>query len=264
MSLPPDPFLFLMSPGRGRAAFSSPAISTKRAPHRLRRRGKWGPQRRPDPRTDVAVSRNASYTRRMAEARKTVTVVFADVSGSTALGERLDPEAPRRVMQRYFAEAQAALERHGGTVEKFIEREAVPPRSSHRVGRRLPWHVGTRAVQVGSLGASRESAHTRQAIKPTRGFEPRTPSLRVMDCCPRGSAPVTSSPLATRIPRTGADWSGLEVTGEDNPVDGWWTSARLSAWRTPGPCHGEASWRGGARRAAQSKGQSAARVVRLA
>jgi class 3 adenylate cyclase/tetratricopeptide (TPR) repeat protein len=56
----------------------------------------------------------------MAEARKTVTVVFADVSGSTELGERLDPEALRRVMERYFSEARQALERHGGTVEKFI------------------------------------------------------------------------------------------------------------------------------------------------
>ena len=56
----------------------------------------------------------------MAEARKTVTVVFADVSDSTALGERLDPEALRRVMERYFAEARTAFERHGGTVEKFI------------------------------------------------------------------------------------------------------------------------------------------------
>jgi class 3 adenylate cyclase len=56
----------------------------------------------------------------MAEARKTVTVVFADVSDSTALGERLDPEALRRVMERYFAEARAAFERHGGTVERFI------------------------------------------------------------------------------------------------------------------------------------------------
>jgi class 3 adenylate cyclase/tetratricopeptide (TPR) repeat protein len=54
------------------------------------------------------------------EARKIVTVVFADVSGSTELGERLDPEALRRVMERYFAEARQALERHGGTVEKFI------------------------------------------------------------------------------------------------------------------------------------------------
>jgi class 3 adenylate cyclase len=57
----------------------------------------------------------------MAETRKTVTIVFADVSGSTALGERLDPEALRRVMERYFAEARTAFERHGGTVEKFID-----------------------------------------------------------------------------------------------------------------------------------------------
>ena len=54
------------------------------------------------------------------EVRKTVTVVFCDVTGSTAMGERLDPESLRRVMSRYFAEMRAALERHGGTVEKFI------------------------------------------------------------------------------------------------------------------------------------------------
>jgi predicted ATPase/class 3 adenylate cyclase len=54
------------------------------------------------------------------EVRKTVTVLFADVTGSTALGERLDPESFRRVMARYFEVARACLERHGGTVEKFI------------------------------------------------------------------------------------------------------------------------------------------------
>jgi class 3 adenylate cyclase/tetratricopeptide (TPR) repeat protein len=54
------------------------------------------------------------------EVRKTVTVVFCDVTGSTAMGEKLDPESLRRVMSRYFAEMRAALERHGGTVEKFI------------------------------------------------------------------------------------------------------------------------------------------------
>ena len=54
------------------------------------------------------------------EVRKTVTVLFADVTGSTALGERLDPESFRRVMARYFETARACLERHGGTVEKFI------------------------------------------------------------------------------------------------------------------------------------------------
>jgi class 3 adenylate cyclase/tetratricopeptide (TPR) repeat protein len=49
-----------------------------------------------------------------------VTVIFSDVTGSTALGERLDPESVREVMARYFAVLRAALERHGGTVEKFI------------------------------------------------------------------------------------------------------------------------------------------------
>ena len=54
------------------------------------------------------------------EVRKTVTVLFADVTGSTALGEQLDPEALRRVMGRYFDEMKTVLEAHGGTVEKFI------------------------------------------------------------------------------------------------------------------------------------------------
>ena len=54
------------------------------------------------------------------EVRKLVTVVFCDVMGSTSLGERLDPESLRGVMSRYFDIARAALERHGGTVEKFI------------------------------------------------------------------------------------------------------------------------------------------------
>ncbi len=57
---------------------------------------------------------------RTSEVRKVVTIVFADVTGSTALGERLDPEALRRVMGRYFDEMSAVIERYGGTVEKFI------------------------------------------------------------------------------------------------------------------------------------------------
>ena len=49
-----------------------------------------------------------------------MTVLFCDVTGSTALGERIDPESLRRVMARYFETAKAIVERHGGTVEKFI------------------------------------------------------------------------------------------------------------------------------------------------
>jgi len=48
------------------------------------------------------------------EVRKTVTILFADVAGSTALGERLDPEALRNVMSRYYEEMRTVLESHGG------------------------------------------------------------------------------------------------------------------------------------------------------
>jgi class 3 adenylate cyclase/tetratricopeptide (TPR) repeat protein len=52
--------------------------------------------------------------------RKVVTVVVCDVTGSTALGERLDPESLGRVMARYFERTRAVLERHHGLVQKFI------------------------------------------------------------------------------------------------------------------------------------------------
>jgi class 3 adenylate cyclase len=54
------------------------------------------------------------------EVRKTVTVLFCDIVGSTSLGDRRDPELVRRVIYRYFDEMRRVVERHGGTVEKFI------------------------------------------------------------------------------------------------------------------------------------------------
>jgi class 3 adenylate cyclase/tetratricopeptide (TPR) repeat protein len=54
------------------------------------------------------------------EQRKTVTVLFCDVTGSTQLGEETDPEALRALLARYFERMKAIVESHGGTVEKFI------------------------------------------------------------------------------------------------------------------------------------------------
>ncbi len=65
--------------------------------------------------TELATEAPAPYER-----RKTVTVVFSDITGSTSIGERLDPELLRRVMASYYEKVRAVLERHGGTVEKFI------------------------------------------------------------------------------------------------------------------------------------------------
>jgi class 3 adenylate cyclase/tetratricopeptide (TPR) repeat protein len=56
----------------------------------------------------------------MREQRKVVTVLFCDLVGSTALGESTDPEALRARMRRYFEDLRVILERHGGSVEKFV------------------------------------------------------------------------------------------------------------------------------------------------
>src|SRR5687768_12819873 len=56
----------------------------------------------------------------MREQRKVVTILFCDLVGSTALGESTDPEALRARMRRYFEDLRTILERHGGSVEKFV------------------------------------------------------------------------------------------------------------------------------------------------
>ena len=57
--------------------------------------------------------------------RKTVTILFTDVVDSTSLGAALDPEVLRAIMGRYFDTVRTMVERHGGTVEKFIGDAAV-------------------------------------------------------------------------------------------------------------------------------------------
>jgi class 3 adenylate cyclase/tetratricopeptide (TPR) repeat protein len=52
--------------------------------------------------------------------RKTVTVLFCDLVGSTSMGDRSDPELLREAMGRFHSQLRTILERHGGTVEKFI------------------------------------------------------------------------------------------------------------------------------------------------
>jgi class 3 adenylate cyclase/tetratricopeptide (TPR) repeat protein len=54
------------------------------------------------------------------EIRKTVTIVFSDLVGSTALGEQIDPEALHEIKERYFNAMAAEIARHGGKIEKYI------------------------------------------------------------------------------------------------------------------------------------------------
>jgi class 3 adenylate cyclase len=67
-----------------------------------------------------ACGQAVATTTRTGEERRLVTIVFADVTGSTELGERLDPERFREVMQAYAQAMREEIEAEGGTVEKFI------------------------------------------------------------------------------------------------------------------------------------------------
>jgi len=71
-------------------------------------------------RHDPSLGPAAAHVVQRVPDRRTVTVLFCDVVGSTRLAERLDPEVYRGVISRYFELVREAIERHGGTVEKFI------------------------------------------------------------------------------------------------------------------------------------------------
>jgi predicted ATPase/class 3 adenylate cyclase/DNA-binding SARP family transcriptional activator len=92
----------------------------------------WGPQREPAGSRGVAILGFRAHRGPRAGAaatveaepgidvRKTVTILFTDLVGSSQLSLALDPEAFRGLLDRYFGELSAIVRRHGGTVEKFI------------------------------------------------------------------------------------------------------------------------------------------------
>jgi class 3 adenylate cyclase len=94
------------------------------------------------------------------ELRKTVTVLFCDVTGSTALGELTDPEALRALLARYFERMKGIVESHGGTVEKFIG-DAV-----------MAVFGVPRAHEDDALRAVRAACEMREAL-PTLGVQAR-------------------------------------------------------------------------------------------
>ncbi len=116
----------------------------------------------------------------MAEERRIVTVLFADVTGATALGETLDPEDVRALLTRYYNIAREVVSAHGGTLEKFIgdavvavfglpqahgddARRAMSAaleirdrvRADPKLGPQLPVRIG---VNTGEVVATRDSA----------------------------------------------------------------------------------------------------------
>src|SRR5437762_6877692 len=59
------------------------------------------------------------------EERKLVTILFVDVSGFTALSEKLDPEEVRNLINACFDELVPVVQKYGGTIDKFIGDEIM-------------------------------------------------------------------------------------------------------------------------------------------
>ncbi|TMD47416.1 MAG: hypothetical protein E6I86_09230 [Chloroflexi bacterium] len=116
----------------------------------------------------------------MAEERRVVTILFADVAGSTAMGDALDPEDVRALLRRYYDVARETVTEHGGILEKFIGDAVVAVfgfphtheddpqralaaaltlrdrvRADPALGDRLPIRLG---INTGEVVAARESA----------------------------------------------------------------------------------------------------------
>jgi class 3 adenylate cyclase len=116
----------------------------------------------------------------VAEERRVVTILFADVAGSTALGDALDPEDVRILLRRYYDVARETVTEHGGILEKFIGDAVVAVfgfphthdddpqramaaaltlrdrvRADPGLGDRLPIRLG---INTGEVVAARESA----------------------------------------------------------------------------------------------------------
>jgi class 3 adenylate cyclase len=100
--------------------------------------------------------------------RRLVSVLFVDLEGFTAIAEQLDPEEVRNLQERYFAAAQSAITRYGGTLEKFIGDAVMAfwgaPRAHEDDGERAV-RAGLDVVRVvGGLRVGRRRMKARAAI----------------------------------------------------------------------------------------------------
>jgi class 3 adenylate cyclase len=181
----------------------------------------------------------------MAEERRLVTVVFADVVGSTTLGESLDPEDLRGLLSRFYETARDVVEGHAGTLEKFIgdaamaifglpqahdddARRAVSAalelrdriREHPALGDRLPIRVG---INTGEVVASRERDRgdfivTGDAVNVAARLQQAADAWEIIVSSRTASATAGAfdfgTPRELELKGKGTPVTGLEVVGK--------------------------------------------------
>ena len=138
------------------------------------------------------------------EARKVVSCLFCDLVGFTARAETLDPEDVRALLAPYHARARADLERHGGTVEKFIGDAVVAifgAPAAHE-------DDAERAVRAGLAirdAARDDGLKLRMGLlRPARRSSPSTPGRMRARASPPATSSIPRRDSRRRHPSTGS------------------------------------------------------------
>ncbi|MCW3815235.1 AAA family ATPase [Micromonospora sp. DR5-3] len=232
------------------------------------------------PMTTIVGSREAVTAARwpVPEERRTVTVLFADIVGSTGLVERLDPEDVRELQRAYFGTVAGVLRRWHGVVEKYVGDAVMALFGAHgsdgfdayravRAGleiqealdRRAPAGLRLRVrVGVATGEALVDLAATRDGGHGTASGAVITTAARIQEYAPPGGVVVCA---ATRRATDGLvdqrPLAALTVAGKALPLDVWRVLgvARPRPARHRGPLVGR-------RRELAAAGEEIARAVR--
>jgi len=145
---------------------------------------------------------------RGAEARKVVTIIFADLIGSTSLHERLDPESVTRLMERYYRAMRGAVEAYGGTVVKLMGDGVMAAFGVPRVAE-------DDAIRAVRAGVAMQDAFREFVKTLTPSFSPKLgegkPAVPPLPAWERGRG--RPGPLTTRHPGRTAGSSSASTRG---------------------------------------------------
>jgi class 3 adenylate cyclase len=169
--------------------------------------------------------------------RKVVTVLFADLVGFTSRAEQLDPEDVEAILQPYHERLQRELERHGGTVEKFIGDAVMAlfgapvaheddPERAMRAALAIRQYAGEEGIEL-RIGVTTGEALVRLSAKPEQGETVATGDVVNTAARLQSAAPVNgvlADETTYRATRQAIDYREVEpvdAKGKADPIPVW-------------------------------------------
>jgi class 3 adenylate cyclase/tetratricopeptide (TPR) repeat protein len=169
--------------------------------------------------------------------RKVVTVLFADLVGFTSRAEQLDPEDVEEILRPYHERLRTELERHGGTVEKFIGDAVMAlfgapvaheddPERAVRAGLAIRRYAGEEGIEL-RIGITTGEALVRLAAKPEQGETVATGDVVNTAARLQAAAPVNGvlvDETTYRATRQAIDYhevASVDAKGKSDPIPVW-------------------------------------------